>query len=455
MALKLKVFRFWRSKRGPGSMLKAMLQRSFFHTVSVKQIQAAYEETGFAPNPDLDALFRDKATGCISSDIVEHIHNASKNHKKAVGAPRKRKPQIALAAAIAKRVGTERYKYIAPDVDVPLKRKSVALPPADFGMAPPNPTINLKGICSTQPKAPWFSPGPENFGIAGADVQVLEDAFLANDPRIIENSFMSCAFNYRHRMIVRRVGGVESDFQWVYPLWHYSGSAGFGWPVSIRPVPGYVNHAYVEFDGSITTIAPIAVSDWRHITAKRVQFHSVAYQAEHFPMARFPPALRLFVESEELPLIDIAVAAGFWDLDATTLGKVASVLGYDVSQETSLMRKLFALTKSITNKSDAAVMKHVASRLKSFGGEDLECTEILMNIDEAASCLLRDEIESLEKEKKSSVSRIDASQAFHDEFHAKMKDVGNGNALYRIVSRPSIMGEPVASYVVNQKGAKI
>ena len=170
-------------------------------------------------------------------------------------------------------------------------------------------------------------------GVIGGDMRVLKDA-CPDNRRQVEHSLMGCIADYKYHIVIKRTGGVGPDFDWSYPLWHYSGSAVFMWPCSLVPLPDNPHVFEVVFDLDVVDLTPASISSWDNIVAHRFAWHGLADQTQHFVAAqKWPPALRVIVCTPQMRLTELVASAGWFDLDGVRLNKKTGVLHVDIADE--------------------------------------------------------------------------------------------------------------------------
>jgi hypothetical protein len=421
------VEQFWRRYEPLCPAVQLLLDRSPFRTTAVMQLVHAHEESGWQLSPDIAKLLEDVARGVGSSNVCEHVNNAMKNTRQAKGSMKFRRPQRSMGAAIASRVIDGRYAFKTPEQDCPVSKASVRLDGKTFGRQADAPTVVLKGVASTKSKASWFSPKADNVGIGGADVRLLADAYNKKDPLIVEYAFMSVICDCKYNLVIRRRENRDPVLSWTYLLWQYGGSCGFGWPVTVEEVPNHPEFKCLKFCRKVTELSPITISTWSDVTAVRVTWRGVSYQKQHCPRAGWHSGIRAFVTSAEEPLSMVACRAGFWDLSTSMMQKVSKNIGIDVDGGGTLGTVLFQVCKEVTKMSDSDVMLNcLAARLEATPEQDPEVLEVLLDVDEAASCLMRDEQEKLSEEQKRVQHTRSEVLAFHAEFRDMRQSKGGG-----------------------------
>lgn len=202
-------------------------------------------------------------------------------------------------------------------------------------------------------------------------------------------------------------------------------TARFGWPLTVEEVPGHRCVEFVKFRLDASLIKPLVIAGWDDIVARVFVRRSLAYQEKNFPHAhcRWPQQLRAILSTNEMPLATFAAEFGWWSFDNAMTKRVGACLGYDCADEPSLIDTLFSLTKKVTNKRDDATMQSLAHRLVNKPARDTECMDIILDVDEAASCLLRDEEDKLKTQQKADREALASDMSMHQDFRRKRLEV--------------------------------
>jgi len=415
-------FVYWSGQAHQDKPLKAMLGSHPSHDTPVQQVLGAYEESGFKASDPLKELYNDKASMCNSSNIVELFNNVQKNSKQLKASMMFKKPARAWATSFASNVADGRLKFEVPAPNVPLSRKSAPLTNKVYGRDMDAPTIAVAGIASTSQKPPWFSPLASELGKPGSNSQVLVDAFLKKDQKLLDSAFLSCVADFRFHIVCKREGGPEAPFDWSYLLWHYKDSSAYKWPCALVPIPDKPGELEVVFDLEIKDLSRCSICSWKHIKAREFKWRGLAYQSKNFPeMYRSrSPALRAIISSPEMAMTLCVGKSGWLDFDLTTIRKVAKYLGKDIEDEPELFESLFLLTKKVFRQSDATTMEYLAPRLQFTPHCDSETVDIIMDIDEAMSCLMKDEQEVLKQTQAASKVSQSTLMDMHNAYRQKM-----------------------------------
>ena len=110
------------------------------------------------------------------------------------------------------------------------------------------PSFSLKGIASSQQKAPYFSPCAENVGKPSADLELLYHCMTHKLMRELHKAELSCVCNAQHSFVFKCLKESHlPEKKWFVGVAHYSGSCGVVWPVQLDPVPLSSSAAVVAF----------------------------------------------------------------------------------------------------------------------------------------------------------------------------------------------------------------
>ena len=85
---------------------------------------------------------------------------------------------------------------------------------------------------------------------------------------------------------------------------------------------------------------------------------------------------------------------------------------------------LLKMTTQVRECSPSQAMECLATRLQGLPEHDPEAIGIVAEMDEAVSCLMRDEQEELYKEQRVGQNDVEAVIAFHEWYRAKIRNVG-------------------------------
>ena len=421
-------FKWLHGLDGRGVVSEKMLSRSIFQTTLVKQIVCGYTESSWKHTLDVDRLSERFVYNVASSNIIEHLNNVQANSHQGRGTMRWRRPERCHAIALSSDILKKRFTLDMPAPCVPLARKHYRLDKAAFGKHSPKCSLDLEGVCTTKQKVVWFSPTAWNVGLPYADLKVISSAYLIQNPMVIEHSFMGCFCTATSRIIFKRSDCGSRNFDWQVGLTHYHESAAVTWPVEIKQVPQYDNAFYLEFKQSEQFFAVHAIESWDVIVARSYRFRAWSWQLANYPNARpfWKPSLRAFVGGIDEPLRVVACRFAFWDWDKLTLVRASAVLKVNIDPEDTLLEILYTMIKDISKADDATVLQWMAPRLVSKPARDADCTNAILDIDEASACLERDEIDELQRNRRNAAEVAESQHQMQVEFRDMVRDKKKG-----------------------------
>lgn len=178
-------------------------------------------------------------------------------------------------------------------------------------------------------RPPYFSPAPENLGIACADQVVIREALSKDNMALRSRCWQGFWCCCTHGLVFQFRNGQGAEQPWYLALHHFSDSAILAWEVVLRSPPGYDNSSMVYF--GLVNEMPVALvaTDLQSVFASRVSWHGWSWQLKQFPgaMGRWPAAVRGFLELPAKPILRVEAESGWWKLGRGVLAKVAMHLG--------------------------------------------------------------------------------------------------------------------------------
>ena len=157
---------------------------------------------------------------------------------------------------------------------------------------------------------------------------------------------------------------------------------------------------------------------------RRYRWRSVAFQEFKYPNAKWAPAIRAIITSTaDVSASRACVESCCWNLSLTEITNIGHKMGYDLSAETNAVRAAFSLAKRIVGLSDKSCTDMVAHRLVDTPAQSNGTMAELLNIDEASSCLLKDEQENLAGEQEREKATQRRNLEHHEEFRELVRSV--------------------------------
>ena len=111
----------------PTAVMRAVLARSVFQLISVKQVVSAFEESGWALTPGIRQMLERRSLVIASTQVVEDTNSLMTSDRDRPGNSRWRRPQSGMAAALAGKVLEHVHEYTPVVVDIPLPRRSIVI----------------------------------------------------------------------------------------------------------------------------------------------------------------------------------------------------------------------------------------------------------------------------------------------------------------------------------------
>jgi hypothetical protein len=171
-------------------LMRAYEGRSPFQMLAVEQVVRACREVGFQGHEDITAIIHASTLTTTSSQGVEDLNNHQKNsHQVRSWGGKFRRPETCLATTVRDQVLHKSHRFLpAPKVVM----RVVAEPlPHDAFQRVGRAALPVHLMASTQQKAHFYSPQPENVGRSTADVKVLRELVPLNRLDLLEATWKS------------------------------------------------------------------------------------------------------------------------------------------------------------------------------------------------------------------------------------------------------------------------
>ena len=421
--------------------LDTMFLRSPFQLTSVKQYVAGFVDTatgfGFAPHKDVKVLAKRQTHGIITTVPVERVNGYQKNHAQIRGSPKMRRMEKAWAVSINQNIIGNIFKYNPVVPIIPVVKKTVQLDKNSFVKRKAKSSIDLRGIASKVQKASWHSPAAENHSIPVGDLFMLRAWDL--DPCLdLSLASLGIFCKVTHNLVFRRPGTPKSgEITWHAALFHWQGSAVCGWPVDIKRVPGAAQEEHVvDFLRTAADPHVFDVCNWKDIRVRGFKWRSPAWQERHFPRNGWPLAVRAFCSTPETTLVKLGGGCGWWDFSVSELKMVARCIGWDVPDKASLYQTLSIMTrKGYPTAGARDVLRYMSPRLTAEPRE-AEVQGVLLEVDEAASCLDRGDEDKIKKQKVASENLIIEYHGFVEQWAAAKREIVAKEAVAKAKAKP-------------------
>jgi hypothetical protein len=130
-----------------------------------------------------------------------------------------------------------------------------------------------------------------------------------------------------------------------------------------------------------------------------------------------------------MPLLELAARSAWWDMDLAVLRTLSTRLRLEVSQDVTLLEQLCRMThKVLPSLSQEDILAIVSQRLHRSPDDELDCSADLLDIDEAAKCLEKEDMELLGKEQVALESRHAVRTAFGSQYREAKAKLRNARA---------------------------
>ena len=403
-------------------LLSDLLERSTFNLPKTKQWVAAFRESGWQATADVVDLGREKAEAISSSLPCEEMIHFMKNSKRQKGTKRLRRPQRCMATVISQSVLQKRFHFDAFPVDHVVPRKYMRLSENTFQAKPQDEdaTVCLEGIATRKQKAPYYTCTAADLGRPAADLVLLRQLHRDKDFSILDRFSMNLDCSYKYKFIWRR---QDSDVGHI-GFFNYSTSAAIAWEVQLCSYPERPMLEYVKFDMARSKPLAIAFFEWDSIVVRRTEWHSWAWLCYKWPQApkHAQPALRMYVDGAELPLLKAAAAAAWRGWQNTDLESIAAACRIPITSGATTFELLFDMTKYVLKCTDAEVLNILKLRLATLQPQ-AEAVDTLLEVEEAQEVLEKSDGAELEREKEAHRSAQASFDSFSKDFGITRREV--------------------------------
>ena len=144
--------------------------------------------------------------------------------------------------------------------------------------------------------------------------------------------------------------------------------------------------------------------------------------------------MRGFCACQAKPLAEVVAEAGWFDLELSDLVKIGRVLGFNLDEVTTTVDALLSLTRGVLKCNTSRAMTCIANRLERRVPET--DVKVILDIDEAASCLLKDEEKALREQQKASRNNFQAMLQLHNEYANKQRAILSESGPSRPAKKP-------------------
>ena len=396
-----------------GRVLKTYKTRCSFNRLANTQLMGLLSEKGATPDsvkPHVSA--RTKAV--LMSTGVEELNTSQKNSKQStMWGGRYRRPQTCLAVTVRNEVLWTRHKFLKPPPDDASAHHTSDLTKRDLTPMM-KPSLNFQCVSGSQQKAPYFSPNAEGTGLPTADMAFMrvfdeEDTWhKAND------TWKGCFVDVDHQLVFRFTAGsdvCEKHGQpkgWLFAMYHYKDSSCMVWPVELVEIQGVIGYRALTFT-KVKKPQYAFVHSWDHIECAPVEWHGWPWQFKKCVDERHvQPGIRAFImDFNTFTPTELGATNAWWSFDSSTITNIAQHLNADISSCEDTFSKLFTLTKAVLGDDAEVVHQALQKRIKDLDNQ-VAFADVLMEVDEAAACLVEQDRHDLTAEQDSlKIKRIE------------------------------------------------
>ena len=289
-------------------------------------------------------------------------------------------------------------------------------------------SIDTHGIAGYNASPTWSSAQEPLLGQAAADLLVTSILVSRNEIHAVGDHWRGVFMSPSHYFVCRRVD-VETREPlsgWWLPLKHVTDSGVLCWPIRLEARDSV---SLVVICKPESTPDLIAVHDLRQWQVKSYKVYSPAgLHAAHPGAYRCGlPAVRAVIVDGESDLLRLAASKAFWDFRITRLEKIATdILGLQLPAGATLFGIFFALITHILDLSAKDVVEIISDRLGDVDNVSAatEGIDHLIQLDEAAACLDRNDEADLRKCQQEYRDEAKAQEELVKEWADKKRELG-------------------------------
>jgi len=197
--------------------------------------------------------------------------------------------------------------------------------------------------------------------------------------------------------VCRRKIIAGTPYHWSVGLFNMKSTSAAMWRVELVPVGPSSEYDVVMFAHEGAGVRLVPVLEWASITARRTQWHSPCWQAEHMPDAFDTMGVRLFALGPEKPLIVIMADLCWCAFDTVELSYIAKAHHIAVRGSTFLCY-LVDMTMDVLEMDELAALDHLKDKIGFLMPDDE--WDLIMEIDEAQQVLTKEDASHVETEQK-------------------------------------------------------
>ena len=401
------------------STMQAYEKRSYFQLTAVQQVLQGFAETGWASSPsqDMKDIIDKRHSGCLATQAVEDANNKMKNHKVIKGKKKFRRPQKSFAVALESRLEDKvhRFKALEADVGATSQRMQV-LKRESFTMNAKVASLALHAIEGTTSPPKWWSPKPENMTAPAADLAVLRECSKLGAMHAVDTAWLGAFFQSTHMLCVRFKCATFEEEAWYVPLHHFPGSGVLAWPVTLQTATTTSSTAtVVVFGTDLRRIVILPVLTLKDITAFVFCWRSVAWQRQHFAAQGLDSSVRAVKASEELPILEVAAKAAWFNLDAAFIRRACVHEQIDLQDCSSTFEVLMQATMAVLGISEQEALDICYKRVANLKGKAAFSNQLLQ-VDEAMQVMDKCDLDAFKREQEAVQTRAHELKSFAEEY---------------------------------------
>lgn len=425
--------------------------RHVFNKASNQQLIMAMrdrQQPGFLK--DFVGVIKQHSRVAIGTQIVEDSFGTAKNARVVRTSSRYRKPERAMSSVLRHHVLDKRHRWLPIEADAPMYAKTARLGKDSFQPKVDRRSIEWAEVVSTSGATDWYSPKSENYSATTADLAMIKRALELGDANLMGNAWMGEIAGVSHNILL----GVPSSegVRWHHLLHHCDKSAVLAWPGVLSTIPGTGYNIFshcTEAKGA----AVIPVLNLEGLSACTFDWKAWAWvRRQPGVSARtLPVRMYAWITTGPSDALQTVARQCFWSLGRTSIEKFAGLRGAVIPEGSTLCEALIiAIQAILPGVSDDEVLQILQLRLCENDASS-SLTEALLEVDDAAELLNRDDSQRLAQEAKSARSSRDAGAEFskqYSAFHERVRPAAKPRA------RPSGKKQPRLPASISHSEAK-
>jgi len=206
----------------------------------------------------------------------------------------------------------------------------------------------------------------------------------------------------------------DAPLGWHVALFALAASAVYAWPAQKEPIIG-TNDSVFTLREDVGDVARLAFTDWKGLTGQTFTWRSPAWQKIHWPRCKWASAVRAVAVGKEEALEVLGARFAFWSIDLAALIVLARIFEIALPVGASLLDVILTLVMAILKCTLDEAIDIAKKRVSIEVTEDNLCEEELLDVDEAADCLEKDDVQRVENQKKKLIERKEKVTVYRDD----------------------------------------